>query len=251
MEFLLDPNLWIAFAMLTALEIVLGIDNIIFISILVGRLPAHMRDRARRLGLGFAMASRLLLLFSLSWVMGLTQDLFSVAGKGFSGRDLVLLAGGLFLLYKASSEIFVEVEARDEHAPPATDTALAKSAGAKLFWATIGQIAVIDIVFSLDSVITAVGMVNQLGVMVAAVVASVGVMLLAAKPIGEFVDNHPSVKVLALAFLVMVGMALTAEAFDQEIPKGYIYAAMAFSLAVEALNIRARAKRLAQTQAPD
>lgn len=251
MDFLLDPNLWIAFAMLTALEIVLGIDNIIFISILVGRLPAHMRDRARRLGLGFAMASRLLLLFSLSWVMGLTQDLFSVAGKGFSGRDLVLLAGGLFLLYKASSEIFVEVEARDEHAPPATDTALAKSAGAKLFWATIGQIAVIDIVFSLDSVITAVGMVNQLGVMVAAVVASVGVMLLAAKPIGEFVDNHPSVKVLALAFLVMVGMALTAEAFDQEIPKGYIYAAMAFSLAVEALNIRARAKRLAQTQAPD
>ncbi|MDH4449396.1 MAG: TerC family protein [Rhodoferax sp.] len=251
MDFLLDPNLWIAFAMLTALEIVLGIDNIIFISILVGRLPAHMRDRARRLGLGFAMASRLLLLFSLSWVMGLTQDLFSVAGKGFSGRDLVLLAGGLFLLYKASSEIFVEVEARDEHAPPATDTALAKSAGAKLFWATIGQIAVIDIVFSLDSVITAVGMVNQLGVMVAAVVASVGVMLLAAKPIGEFVDNHPSVKVLALAFLVMVGMALTAEAFDQDIPKGYIYAAMAFSLAVEALNIRARAKRLAQTQAPD
>ncbi|WP_138513372.1 TerC family protein [Rhodoferax bucti] len=249
MEFLTDPNVWIAFAMLTALEIVLGIDNIIFISILVGRLPPDVRDKARRLGLGFAMGSRLLLLFSLSWVMGLTEDLFSVAGKGFSGRDLVLLAGGLFLLYKASHEIFVEVEAQDEHAPAATDPAVVKSAGAKLFWSVIGQIAIIDIVFSLDSVITAVGMVDQISVMVAAVVASVGVMLVAAKPIGEFVDRHPSVKVLALAFLVMVGMALTAEAFDQEIPKGYIYAAMAFSLAVEALNIRARAKRKARTGA--
>ena len=188
MEFLTDPNVWIAFAMLTALEIVLGIDNIIFISILVGRLPPELRDKARRLGLGFAMASRLLLLFSLSWVMGLTSDLFSIAGHGFSGRDLVLLLGGLFLLYKASHEIFVEVEAREEDAPPATDAATVKSAGAKLFWAIIAQIAVIDIVFSLDSVITAVGMVNQIGVMVAAVVASVGVMLLAAKPIGEFVD---------------------------------------------------------------
>lgn len=246
MEFLTDPNVWIAFAMLTALEIVLGIDNIIFISILVGRLPPDVRDKARRLGLGFAMGSRLLLLFSLSWVMGLTEDLFSVAGKGFSGRDLVLLAGGLFLLYKASHEIFVEVEAHEEHAPAATDPAVLKSAGTKLFWSVIGQIAIIDIVFSLDSVITAVGMVDQISVMVAAVVASVGVMLVAAKPIGEFVDRHPSVKVLALAFLVMVGMALTAEAFDQEIPKGYIYAAMAFSLAVEALNIRARAKRQAQ-----
>lgn len=249
MEFLTDPNVWIAFAMLTALEIVLGIDNIIFISILVGRLPPDVRDKARRLGLGFAMGSRLLLLFSLSWVMGLTEDLFSVAGKGFSGRDLVLLAGGLFLLYKASHEIFVEVEAHEEHAPAATDPAVVKSAGAKLFWSVIGQIAIIDIVFSLDSVITAVGMVDQISVMVAAVVASVGVMLVAAKPIGEFVDRHPSVKVLALAFLVMVGMALTAEAFDQEIPKGYIYAAMAFSLAVEALNIRARAKRKARTGA--
>ena len=249
MEFLSDPNVWIAFAMLTALEIVLGIDNIIFISILVGRLPPELRDKARRLGLGFAMVSRLLLLFSLSWVMGLTEDLFSVAGKGFSGRDLVLLAGGLFLLYKASHEIFVEVEARDEHAPAATEDAVMKAAGAKLFWSIIGQIAIIDIVFSLDSVITAVGMVDQISVMVAAVVASVGVMLVAAKPIGEFVDRHPSVKVLALAFLVMVGMALTAEAFDQEIPKGYIYAAMAFSLAVEALNIRARAKRKARTGA--
>ncbi len=245
MELLLDPNVWIAFAMLTALEIVLGIDNIIFISILVGRLPVAVRDKARRLGLGFAMVSRLLLLLTLSWVMGLTVDLFSLMGKGFSGRDLVLLCGGLFLLYKASHEIFVEVEAREQHAPEPTDAMALKDAGGKLFWAVIAQIAVVDIVFSLDSVITAVGMVDQIGVMIAAVVASVGVMLVAAKPIGEFVDRHPSVKVLALAFLVMVGMALTAEAFDQHIPKSLIYAAMAFSLGVEALNIRARAKRQA------
>ncbi|WP_137922334.1 TerC family protein [Hydrogenophaga sp. 2FB] len=243
MELLSDPNVWIAFAMLTALEIVLGIDNIIFISILVGRLPPHLRDKARRLGLGFAMLSRLALLFTLSWVMGLTADLFSVFGQGISGRDIVLLLGGLFLLYKASHEIFVEVEAREQHAPAATDEATLKAAGNKLFWGIIGQIAIIDIVFSLDSVITAVGMVDHISVMVAAVVVSVGVMLVAAKPIGDFVDRHPSVKVLALAFLVMVGMALTAEAFDQEVPKGYIYAAMAFSLAVEALNIRARSKR--------
>ena len=177
--------------------------------------------------------------------MGLTADLFHVGDMGISGRDLVLLGGGLFLLYKASHEIFVEVEAREQHAPPATDNATLKAAGTKLFWAIIAQIAVIDIVFSLDSVITAVGMVDEIGVMIAAVITSVGVMLLAAKPIGEFVERHPSVKVLALAFLVMVGMALTAEAFDQEMPKGYLYAAMAFSLVVEGLNIRARSKRQA------
>jgi predicted tellurium resistance membrane protein TerC len=249
MEVLLDPNVWIAFAMLTGLEIVLGIDNIIFISILVGRLPAHLRDKARRVGLGFAMVSRLLLLFTLSWVMGLTAELFSVAGQAFSGRDLVLLSGGLFLLYKASHEIFVEVEAHEEAGPPAADAAQLRASGQRLFWATIGQIAVIDIVFSLDSVITAVGMVDHVWVMAAAVVASVGVMLIAAKPIGEFVERHPSVKVLALAFLVMVGMALTAEAFGLHVPKGYIYAAMAFSLAVEALNLRARSRRRAKAAA--
>ena len=243
MDFLLDPNVWIAFGMLTALEIVLGIDNIIFISILVGRLPPEQRDSARRLGLGFAMVSRLLLLFSLSWVMGLTTDLFTVLGQGISGRDLVLLLGGLFLFCKASHEIFVEVEAPEEHGPPGTDAKASRATGSTLFWAVIGQIAVIDIVFSLDSVITAVGMVDQIGVMVAAIIVAVGVMLLAAKTIGDFVDRHPSVKVLALAFLVMVGMALTAEAFDVHVPKAYIYAAMAFSLAVEALNIRSRAKR--------
>ncbi len=249
MEFLFDPNVWIAFAMLTALEIVLGVDNIIFISILVGRLPAETRNKARRLGLGFAMLSRLALLFSLSWVMGLKADLVTVANQGISGRDLVLLLGGLFLLYKASHEIFVEVEAREQDHAPETDPAIVKSAGARLFWGIIAQIAIVDIVFSLDSVITAVGMVDHLGVMIAAVIASVGVMLFAAKPIGDFVDAHPSVKVLALAFLVMVGMTLMAEAFDVHVPKGYIYVAMAFSLGVEALNIRARGKRLAAAQA--
>ena len=242
MEFLFDPNLWIAFAMLTGLEIVLGVDNIIFISILVNRLPATQRDLGRRLGLGFAMLTRLMLLCSLSWVMGLTAGLFTVAGHAFSGRDLVLLLGGLFLLYKASHEIFVEVEARDEAGAASSGPATAKA-----LLSIVAQIAVIDIVFSLDSVITAVGMVDHLGVMIAAVIASVGVMLFAARPIGDFVDRHPSVKVLALSFLVMVGMALTGEAFDMHIPKGYLYAAMAFSLGVEALNIHARDKRRASS----
>jgi predicted tellurium resistance membrane protein TerC len=245
MQLLLSPDTWIAFAMLTGLEIVLGIDNIIFISVLVGRLPEQQRNFARRLGLGFAMVSRLLLLLSLSWLMGLTADLFSVAHVGISGRDLVLLFGGLFLLYKASHEIYVEVEARDERGPGETAAA---TAGRAALWAVIGQIAVIDIVFSLDSVITAVGMVDHIAIMAAAVIVSVGVMLVAARPIGEFVDRHPSMKVLALAFLVMVGMALMGEAFDVHIPKGYIYVAMLFSLGVEALNIRARAKRLRARQ---
>ena len=252
-SFLLDPDLWIAFSMLTALEIVLGIDNIIFISIMVGRLPAPLQNRARRLGLGFAMVSRLLLLFTLTWMMGLTADLFRVFGQGISGRDLVLLIGGLFLLYKASNEIFIEIEAREQTHQPAdksadksADEAALKAAGRRIFWLTISQIALIDIVFSLDSVITAVGMVDQLGVMVAAVITSVAVMLLAAKPIGDFIEHHPSVKVLALSFLVMVGMLLVAESFDQHVPKGYLYAAMSFSLIVEALNIRSRNKRLAK-----
>lgn len=252
MEFLLDPNVWIAFAMLTALEIVLGIDNIIFISILVGRLPPERRDVARRLGLGFAMLTRLGLLLSLSWVMGLTENLFTVFKQDISGRDLVLLLGGIFLLYKASHEIFIEVEAKEDDAVESTPEAAAAAVAVRrsMFWGVIGQIAVLDIVFSLDSVITAVGMVDQIGVMVAAVVAAVGVMLFAAKPIGDFVDSHPSVKVLALAFLVMVGMALTAEAFDFHVPKGYIYASMAFSLVVEALNLRSRAKRQARAAKP-
>ncbi len=243
MDFLLDSNIWIAFFMLAALEIVLGIDNIIFISILVGRLPAKNRDLARRLGLGFAMVSRIGLLLSLSWVMTLTNPLFSLFGHGFSGRDLILLGGGLFLLYKASNEIFLEVEA---HQPQEVSVnAHAVKTGATLFWGTIVQIGIVDIVFSLDSVITAVGMVDDISVMVAAVVASVAVMMFAAKPIGEFVDQHPSIKILALSFLTMVGTLLVAEAFDVHVPKGYVYTAMLFSLGVEALNIRARSKRLA------
>ena len=243
MEFLTDPNIWIAFFMLAALEIVLGIDNIIFISILVGRLPPEKRDVARRLGLGFAMVSRIALLFSLAWVMTLTNPLFTLVGQEISGRDLILLGGGLFLLYKASHEIFMEVEAHasDEETVGTVTT----KTGATLFWGTIVQIGIVDIVFSLDSVITAVGMVDNISVMVAAVIASVGVMLFAAKPIGEFVDRHPSIKVLALAFLTMVGTLLIAEAFDVHVPKAYVYVAMLFSLGVEALNIRARTKRMA------
>ncbi len=247
MELLLDPNTWIAFFMLAALEIVLGIDNIIFISILVGRLPPEQRDLGRRLGLGFAMVSRIGLLLSLAWVMTLTTPLFTVFAQEISGRDLILLGGGLFLLYKASHEIFLEVEAHQaEEEGVATKTG---ATGAALFWGTIVQIGIVDIVFSLDSVITAVGMVDQISIMVAAVMASVAVMMFAAKPIGEFVDRHPSIKVLALAFLTMVGTLLIAEAFDVHVPKGYVYTAMLFSLGVEALNIRARSKRQAVNSA--
>lgn len=245
MEFLSDPNIWIAFFMLAALEIVLGIDNIIFISILVGRLPQEKRDLARRLGLGFAMVSRIALLFSLAWVMTLTEPIFTVMAQEISGRDLILLGGGLFLLYKASHEIFLEVEANHPNESDAPSAASSVKTGATLFWGTIVQIGVVDIVFSLDSVITAVGMVDNINVMVAAVIASVAVMMFAAKPIGEFVDAHPSIKVLALAFLTMVGTLLVAEAFDVHVPKGYVYTAMLFSLGVEALNIRARSKRIA------
>ena len=248
MDFLLDPNIWIAFFMLAALEIVLGIDNIIFISILVGRLPPEKRDLARRLGLGFAMFSRIALLFSLAWVMTLTNPLFSVMAQEISGRDLILLGGGLFLLYKASHEIFLEVES---HEPKEVSAGVdAVKTGKTMFWGTIVQIGIVDIVFSLDSVITAVGMVDNINVMVAAVIASVAVMMFAAKPIGEFVDRHPSIKVLALAFLTMVGTLLVAEAFDVHVPKGYVYSAMLFSLGVEALNIRARGKRLALRNKP-
>ena len=242
MELLLDPTLWVAFAMLTTLEIVLGIDNIIFLTILVGRVPAERRDAARRAGLAFAMVTRIALLLSLSWVMGLTAELFAVAGQSFSGRDLVLLGGGMFLLYKASREIFEAMEQAGEGAP-----APVAPGGAGRFWSVIAQIAVIDIVFSLDSVITAVGMVDRVGVMIAAVVAAVAVMMFAARPIGDFVERHPSIKMLALAFLVMVGMTLAAEAFDVHVPKMVIYAAMGFSLGVELLNIRARGKRRGAT----
>ncbi len=233
-EWISDPNLWIAFFTLTALEIVLGIDNIVFISVLVGRLAESQRDRARRFGLLLAMGSRIALLFSLVWIMGLTAPLFSVVGQEISGRDLILIGGGLFLLWKSVHEIHASLEG------PGADADGTASAGAATFGSVIAQIAVIDIVFSLDSVITAVGMTGNLSVMVAAVLASVGVMMVAAKPIGEFVDAHPTVKILALSFLVLVGVTLIAEGFGTKFPKGYIYFAMAFSVAVEFLNIRMR-----------
>jgi predicted tellurium resistance membrane protein TerC len=249
MDVLLNSDTWIAFAMLAGLEIILGVDNIIFISILVDRLPLQVRDKARRFGLGFGMLSRLLLLFTLSQMMGLTASLFSALGQQFSGRDLVLLCGGLFLIYKASHEIFAALETPNLPGASGPKIDALKPVGSRAFWGVIGQIAVIDIVFSLDSVITAVGMVDQIWVMVAAVAASVGLMLLVAKPVGDFVNRQPSVKLLALAFLVMVGMALTAEAFDAHVPKSYIYSSMAFSLVVEALNLRYRAKRKSATDA--
>lgn len=236
MEWIADPQAWVALLTLTALEIVLGIDNIIFISILVGRLPPEKRDLARRLGLGLAMGTRILLLLSLAWVMGLKDTLFTVFGQEISGRDLILLGGGLFLLWKSANEIYHSLEnAEEEH----------KAGRGATFGSILVQIAIIDIVFSLDSVITAVGLVDQVMVMILAIVISVGIMMYAAKPIGEFVDRHPSIKMLALSFLTMVGMVLVGEAMEFHIPKGYVYFAMAFSVAVEFLNIRLRAKRAA------
>jgi predicted tellurium resistance membrane protein TerC len=232
MEWLLDPQAWIALATLTALEIVLGIDNVIFISILAGRLPAEQRDRARRLGLGVAMVTRLGLLFSLAWVIGMTAPWFAVFGQEVSGRDVVLIAGGLFLLGKSTHEIHNSLEG-----PEGRPGARGAAAG---FAGVVIQIGLLDIVFSLDSVITAVGMAEYVAVMALAIVLSVAVMLVAVKPIGEFVDRHPTVKMLALSFLTLVGTALIAEGFDVHVPKGYIYFAMAFSVVVEMLNIRVR-----------
>ncbi|HWR78540.1 MAG TPA: TerC family protein [Thiobacillus sp.] len=236
LELLTDPNAWIAFATLTALELVLGIDNIIFISILVDKLPERQRELARRLGLGMAMFMRIGLLLVLAWIIGLTAPLFSVLGQDISGRDLILIGGGLFLLWKSTSEIHQTLEGEEGHS---------SSAVKATFTAVILQIMVIDLVFSLDSIITAVGMVENIAVMIAAVVASVGLMMLFAGAIGRFVSNHPSIKMLALSFLVAVGVVLIAEGFGHHVPKGYIYFAMAFSLTVEMLNIRMRRRRAA------
>jgi predicted tellurium resistance membrane protein TerC len=236
LELLTDPNAWIAFATLTALELVLGIDNIIFISILVDKLPEKQREVARRLGLGMAMFMRIGLLLVLAWIIGLTAPLFSVLGQDISGRDLILIGGGLFLLWKSTSEIHQTLEGEEGHS---------SSAVRATFTAVILQIMVIDLVFSLDSIITAVGMVENIAVMIAAVVASVGLMMLFAGAIGRFVSNHPSIKMLALSFLVAVGVVLIAEGFGHHVPKGYIYFAMAFSLTVEMLNIRMRRRRAA------
>jgi len=235
MEWIASPEAWIALLTLTALEIVLGIDNIIFISILVGRLPEHQRQRARMQGLGLAMFTRIALLLSLAWVMRLTDPIFTVLEQAISGRDLILLGGGLFLLYKSSQEMWENLEGEEEEETASGNKSIS-------YAAVLGQIAIIDIIFSLDSVITAVGMAKHVPVMVLAIIIAVGVMMFAAKAIGDFVDKHPSIKMLALSFLVLVGVALIGEGLDMHIPKGYIYFAMAFSLAVEMINIKMHKK---------
>jgi len=233
-ELLTDPQAWIAFATLTALELVLGIDNIVFISILVDRLPPERREFARRVGLGLAMFMRIALLLTLAWIIGLTEPLFAILGNEISGRDLILVAGGLFLIWKATGEIHELLEKKEE------GHASAAAAAGATFGAVIGQVIIIDLVFSLDSIITAVGMVDDVRVMIAAVIASVALMMLFAGTIGRFVSSHPTVKMLALSFLIMIGMALVADGLDFHVPKGYIYFAMAFSVAVEMLNLRLR-----------
>ncbi len=236
LELLSDPQAWIALATLTALELVLGIDNIVFISILVDKLPKAQQERARRIGLFMAMFMRIGLLMVLAWIVGLVAPLFTVLGQEISGRDLILILGGLFLIYKSTGEIHQSMEGVEGHA---------SSAVKATFTAVILQIMVIDMVFSLDSIITAVGMVDRIEIMVAAVVLSVGMMMLFASAIGRFVSDHPTIKMLALAFLVVVGVVLIAEGLDFHIPKGFVYFAMAFSLGVELLNItmRSRAKK--------
>ncbi|AEC16449.1 TerC family protein [Gallibacterium anatis] len=237
LEWISSPEAWVALFTLTALEIVLGIDNIIFISILVGRLPAHQRQFGRILGLGLAMGTRILLLLSLAWIMRLTEPLFSVSGYEISGRDLILLLGGLFLLVKSTLEIHhnMEESASTEEKPVKTVN----------FIGVLIQIALLDIVFSLDSVITAVGMANDVEVMILAIILAVGVMMIAAKPIGDFVEEHPTLKILALSFLILIGVSLIGEGLSFHIPKGYIYFAMGFSVCVEMINLRMR-KHLSQ-----
>lgn len=234
MDLLTNPQAWIALATLTALELVLGIDNIIFISILVDKLPREKRELARRIGLAMAMLMRIGLLLVLAWIVGLVAPLFTVLGQEISGRDLILIVGGLFLVWKATNEIHGSLEGEEGEA---------SSAVKATFTAVILQIMVIDLVFSLDSIITAVGMVDDVRIMIAAVILSVALMMLFARAIGEFVSAHPSIKMLALSFLVVVGVVLIAEGFDNHVPKGYVYFAMAFSVAVEMLNIHARKKK--------
>ncbi len=245
-----DPNTWIAFFTLSALEIILGIDNIIFISVIANRLPIEIREKVRRFGLLFALGTRILLLLSLSWVMSLTAPLITISDHPISGRDLILLLGGFFLIWKASKEIYTEVEVGEHDDENSHDSPnhINKSMFS-LFVGSILQIGLLDIIFSLDSVITAVGMVDQISIMIAAVIASILIMLIAAKPIGDFVYRHPSIKALALSFLTVVGIVLIAEGMGLHIPKGYVYVAMGFSLAVELLNIRSREKKKRKAQA--
>ncbi|OQW37567.1 MAG: hypothetical protein A4E19_12870 [Nitrospira sp. SG-bin1] len=232
-DWMSHSEMWVALGTLTALEIVLGVDNIIFISVLVGRLPPHQRNIARRLGLGLAMIARLGLLFSISLVMSLTAPLFTVLSQAISGRDLILIGGGLFLLAKATHEIHESLEGSDEEAGSSVPAG---------FGMMLLQITVLDLVFSLDSVITAVGLVDEVSVMATAIIGAVLVMMFAARSIGDFVDTHPTIKILALSFLILVGVTLMVEGFDVHVPKGYIYFAMAFSVAVEMINLRIRAR---------
>jgi predicted tellurium resistance membrane protein TerC len=234
-DWISNPDIWIALLTLTSLEIILGVDNVIFISILSDKLPVDQRKRARTLGLGLAMFMRIALLLSISWVIGLKEPLFHVGDHGFSGRDLILLGGGLFLIAKATVEIHAKLEGEEEHG----------NAGGKVasFTGTIIQILILDIVFSLDSVITAVGMAEEVEVMIAAVVIAVAVMMISAGPISTFVQEHPTVKMLALSFLVMIGFSLVAEGWGLHISKGYIYAAMGFSVLVEVLNLQVSKRR--------
>lgn len=236
MELLTNPETWVSLLTLTVLEIVLGIDNVIFISILVQRLPASQRDRARYIGLGLAMGMRILLLLSISWIASLKDPVLTIAGHAFSWRDLILIAGGLFLLWKATTEIGESLEGEAAHH-------VDPGAGHATMRGVLIQIVLLDIMFSLDSVLTAIGMANEVGVMIAAVVIAVGVMLVASGPLSRFVHEHPSVKMLALAFLLLIGVTLIADGFGFHIDKAYIYAAMGFSVFVEALNLRARAAR--------
>jgi predicted tellurium resistance membrane protein TerC len=237
-ELLTNPETWVALATLTLLEIVLGIDNVIFISILVQRLPTETRDRARLIGLGLAMGMRILLLLTISWIIGLTQPLVEILGRPISVRDLILIGGGMFLLWKATTEIHESLEGEEAHAPTASSATLG---------GVLVQIVLLDIVFSLDSVLTAVGMVDEVPIMIAAVIIAVGVMLFASGPLARFVHAHPTVKMLALSFLLLIGVTLIADGLGLHIPKEYIYAAMAFSVFVEALNLRAR-RRLAPVE---
>ncbi|HTG87455.1 MAG TPA: TerC family protein [Pyrinomonadaceae bacterium] len=234
MEWITEPQAWVAFLTLLALEIVLGIDNIIFISILAGKLPTEQQPRARFIGLGLALIIRVALLFSLSWVIGLTATLFTALGQEISGRDLILIGGGLFLLAKATYEIHENLEGEEGHASEKVKAS---------FISVIIQIIILDAVFSLDSVITAIGMVNQVGLMISAVVVAIAFMMLFAAPVGRFVSKHPTIKMLALSFLLLIGLTLLVEAFDVHIPKGYIYFAMGFSVFVELLNLRLRRRK--------
>ncbi|MFO0336106.1 MAG: TerC family protein [Pseudomonadota bacterium] len=245
LELLTDPQAWLSFATLAVLEIVLGIDNIIFLSILVSRLPAHQQHRARIMGLGLAMLTRILLLFSITWLIGLTEPLFHAFGQGISGRDLILFAGGLFLLWKSTSEIHTSLEGPTDEEQ--TQNVRVMSG----FVPVILQIAVIDIVFSLDSVFTAVGLAQHVEIMVAAIVVAVLTMMFVAKGINEFIEQHPTIKRLALSFLILVGVALIADSLEFHIPKGYLYFAMAFAFGVEVLNIRQRARRRVATPPVD